>query len=135
MKQERIALIDYRIKQARESIQEAKVLWGQGMSNRSVMNRLYYAMFYAVLALLQEKQLGTSKHYGAISLFDREFVKSGLIDTEYSKALHKAFILRQKGDYLEEAEVSPADIEEIFPQAESFVGLVEERFLQGIRFE
>jgi uncharacterized protein len=77
--------------------------------------------------------LGTSKHYGAISLFDREFVKSGLIDTEYSKALHKAFILRQKGDYLEEAEVSPADIEEIFPQAESFVGLVEERFLQGIR--
>lgn len=133
MKQEGIALIDYRIKQARESIQEAKVLWGQGMSNRSVMNRLYYAMFYAVLALLQEKQLGTSKHYGAISLFDREFVKSGLIDTEYSKALHRAFILRQKGDYLEEAEVSLADIEEMFPQAESFVGLVEERFLQGIR--
>ena len=57
MKQEGIALIDYRIKQARESIQEAKVLWGQGMSNRSVMNRLYYA----VLALLQERQLGTSK--------------------------------------------------------------------------
>jgi uncharacterized protein (UPF0332 family) len=56
MKQEGIALIDYRIKQARESIQEAKVLWGQGMSNRSVMNRLYYAMFYAVLALLQEKR-------------------------------------------------------------------------------
>jgi uncharacterized protein len=131
MKQEGIALIDYRIKQAKESIQEARVLWGQGMSNRSVMNRLYYAMFYAVLALLQEKQLGTSKHYGAISLFDREFVKSGLIETEYSKALHKAFILRQKGDYLEEAEVSRADIEEIFPQAESFVGLVEERFLQG----
>jgi uncharacterized protein len=130
MKQEGIALIDYRIKQARESIQEAKVLWSQGMSNRSVMNRLYYAMFYAVLALLQEKQLGTSKHYGAISLFDREFVKSGLIDTEYSKALHRAFILRQKGDYLEEAEVSLADIEEIFPQAESFVGLVEGRFLQ-----
>ena len=131
MKQEGIALIDYRIKQARESIQEAKVLWEQGMSYRSVMNRLYYAMFYAVLALLQEKQLGTSKHYGAISLFDREFVKSGLIHTEYSKALHKAFILRQKGDYLEEAEVSLADIEEMFPQAESFVGLVEERFLQG----
>ncbi|MBI4766067.1 MAG: HEPN domain-containing protein [Deltaproteobacteria bacterium] len=131
MTQEGFALIDYRIKQARESIQEAKVLWDQGMSNRSVMNRLYYAMFYAVLALLQEKQLGTSKHYGAISLFDREFVKSGLIDTEYSKALHTAFILRQKGDYLEEAEVSLADIEEIFPQAESFVGLVEERFLQG----
>jgi uncharacterized protein (UPF0332 family) len=38
------------------------------------MNRLYYAMFYAVLALLQEKEMGTSKHSGAIALFDREFV-------------------------------------------------------------
>ncbi len=65
---------------------------------RSVMNRLYYAMFYTVLALLQEKQLGTSKHYRAIFLFDREFIKSGIFDKELSKTLHRSFELRQKGD-------------------------------------
>lgn len=41
----------------------------------------------AVLALLQEKQLGTSKHYGTISLFDREFIKRGVFDQELSKTL------------------------------------------------
>lgn len=62
------------------------------------MNRLYYSMFYAVLALLQEKQLGTSKHIGAISMFDKEFIKTGIFDKEMSKTLHRAFELRQKGE-------------------------------------
>lgn len=61
MKEELLALIQYRLSHADDSIKEAEVLLKEGMSLRSVMNRLYYAMFYAVLALLQEKQLGTSK--------------------------------------------------------------------------
>jgi len=73
-------LLKYRLKEAEDSIKEAEVLLREGMSMRAVMNRLYYAMFYAVLALLQEKELGTSKHGGAISLFDREFVKTGIFD-------------------------------------------------------
>lgn len=80
MKEDILALIKYRLEEADNSIKEAEVLLKEGMSLRSVMNRLYYAMFYAVLALLQEKELGTSKHYGAISLFDREFIKSGIFD-------------------------------------------------------
>lgn len=118
-------LCAYRISQARETIREADVLMREGMSLRSVMNRLYYAMFYAVLALLQTKQLGTSKHSGAIALFDREFVKTGVFPKELSKALHRAFELRQKGDYMEEAEITPADVEELRPLAGEFVDKVE----------
>ena len=70
MKEDILALIKYRLEEAENSIKEAEVLLKEDMSLRSVMNRLYYAMFYAVLAFLQEKELGTSKHYGAISLFD-----------------------------------------------------------------
>lgn len=118
-------LCEYRISQARETIREADVLMREGMSLRSVMNRLYYAMFYAVLALLQTKQIGTSKHSGAIALFDREFVKTGVFPKELSKALHRAFELRQKGDYMEEAEITSADVEELRPLAEEFVNRVE----------
>ena len=96
------------------------------MSLRAVMNRLYYAMFYAVLALLQEKQMGTSKHTGAISLFDREFIKSRIFDKELSKTLHRSFELRQKGDYMEEAEVTKEDVDEIFPKAIDFVNKTRE---------
>ena len=58
MSDEKATLIKYRLSQARESLKEADVLLREGMSKRSVMNRLYYAMFYALLALLQDKQLG-----------------------------------------------------------------------------
>jgi uncharacterized protein (UPF0332 family) len=53
MNKELLALIKYRLKQADDSVKEAKVLLKEGMSLRSVMNRLYYAIFYAVLAVLQ----------------------------------------------------------------------------------
>jgi uncharacterized protein (UPF0332 family) len=121
MTDNRRALIEYRLTQAYESLKEADVLQQSGMSMRSVMNRLYYAMFYAVLALLQEKEMGTSKHSGAIALFDREFVKTGSFHKELSKTLHRAFELRQKGDYMEEAEVTTGDVAEIRPLAEQFV--------------
>lgn len=114
MKEAILQLIKYRLK-------EAEVLLREGMSMRAVMNRLYYAMFYAVLALLQEKELGTSKHGGAISLFDREFVKTGIFANELSKTLHRAFELRQKGDYMEQAEVTKSDVEEMLPKTKEFV--------------
>ncbi len=122
MKKELLALVRYRLREADESIEEAKVLLREGMSMRAVMNRLYYAMFYAVLALLQEKQKGTSKHAGAIALFDREFIKRGTFDKELSKTLHRAFELRQKGDYMERVNVTKKDVDEMFPKVIEFVG-------------
>lgn len=122
MKDELSALIRYRLKEADDSLEEARVLLRGEMSGRSVMNRLYYAMFYCVLALLQSKQLGTSKHIGAIAMFDKEFVKSGVFDKEMSKALHRAFELRQKADYFEQADISKEDVDEMFKRVLEFVG-------------
>ncbi|OGW50703.1 MAG: hypothetical protein A2Z50_02235 [Nitrospirae bacterium RBG_19FT_COMBO_42_15] len=129
MTEDKKALIEYRLSQARDSIKEADVLLREGMSCRSVMNRLYYAMFYGVLALLQNRQIGTSKHSGAVSLFDKEFIKTGMFNKEYSKALHRAFELRQKGDYMEQSEVTKQDIDEIRPKAEEFLNKVENYLL------
>lgn len=125
MSEEKTTLIKYRLSQARESLKEADVLLREGMSKRSVMNRLYYAMFYALLALLQDKQLGSSKHSGAISLFDREFIKTGIFEKDFSKVLHRTFELRQKADYMEQTEVTKQDIDEIQPQALDFVNKIE----------
>lgn len=51
-KEKRKELAYYRIKQAEESLDEARFLLSGGKSPRSVMNRVYYAMFYSVLAVL-----------------------------------------------------------------------------------
>lgn len=49
-------LSNYRIKQAEESLDEARFLLDGKKSPRSIINRAYYAMFYAVLALLVYEQ-------------------------------------------------------------------------------
>ncbi len=130
MSEEKKALIQYRLSQAKDSLKEADVLLREGMSYRSVINRLYYAMFYAVLAILQEREIGTSKHSGAISLFDREFIKTGILDKSFSKVLHRAFELRQKGDYMEQTEVTKQEIEEIQPKAQDFMNKIENYLLK-----
>ncbi len=93
-----VALLRYRMEQAHESLHEAEILL-EASAFRGTTNRAYYAMFYGLLALLATKQLGTSKHSGAISLFDREFVKTGIFPREMSRHLHLAFGRRQKYDY------------------------------------
>jgi uncharacterized protein (UPF0332 family) len=125
MKEHEQTLVEYRLTEARESLAEAKVLLREKMSNRSVMNRLYYTMFYAVLAVMQDKQIGASKHSGIIAAFDREFVKNMIFDKIFSKALHRAFELRQKGDYMENTVISDYDVEDLMLRATDFLYTVE----------
>lgn len=88
-------LIRYRLEQADESLESAQLLLDNGKYRPSV-SRSYYAMFYSVLALLVKEGLRISKHTGAISVFNREFVKKGIFDKELSSWLQEAFDLRQR---------------------------------------
>jgi len=62
---------------------------------RTVVNRAHYAAFYAVLALLQTIGKTPRKHKGALTLFDTEFIRTGLLSKELSGALHELFDARQ----------------------------------------
>lgn len=83
-------IIEFRLKEAEESFQDAITLF-ENKRLRSAVNRAYYSMFYSVLALLEIKKLKISKHTGVISLFDREFIKTNIFSKELSKTLPKAF--------------------------------------------
>ncbi len=74
-------------------------------------------MFYAVMGLLATRSLGTSKHSGVISLFDKEFVKTGIFSKELSRSLHRAFDERQVNDYGEMLEPDLQLAEELLQQA------------------
>lgn len=73
MKQEFIDLAEYRLERARNTLSDAKKYF-EGATLDSTVNRIYYAMFYAVNALLITKGLFSSKHTGVRALFNREFV-------------------------------------------------------------
>jgi hypothetical protein len=112
------------MEQAHDTLREAEILLGES-ALRGTINRAYYAMFYALLALLAARRLGTSKHSGAISLFDREFVKTGLFPRELSRALHLAFDRRQTHDYGEMVPITRQIAEETLSDAKTFVAALE----------
>ncbi len=117
------SLIRYRIEQAEESLEAAKILIDKKLA-RPAVNRAYYAMFYAVLALLAMRKMETSKHTGAIALFDREFVKQGVFGKDFSIWLHKAFDLRHEADYKADSQVTEDQAEMTLKNAVTFVNEV-----------
>ena len=123
MTEETLALIEYRLQEAREALEEAEILYARD-KHRGAMNRIYYAMFYAVLALLASRGLSAAKHSGAISLFHREFVKPGTIPVEIAKFLDIAFDLRNKCDYRDFVSPDPERTNELLEAARRFINEV-----------
>ncbi len=124
------ALVAYRLEQADESLEAARILLDQGLTRPSV-NRSYYAMFYAVLGLLAIRKQETSKHSGAISLFDREFVKTGMFPKELSRWLHDGFDLRQRTDYETQVQVGKEESGRILEEAREFVAEVKAKIIEN----
>ena len=112
--------IQLRLEQARETLEEADALREHELW-RGVINRSYYAMFYAVLALGVYKQIVLSKHSQAIAFFDKEFVKTGIFPRELSRSLHLGFDQRQVNDYGDIWTVSQIEAEAVFSEARLFV--------------
>lgn len=94
-----------------------------------MINRSYYGMFYAALALLQKLGSVPSKHTGVISAFDREFIRKDLLPKELSKSFHKAFDLRQTSDYKVIKPISMKKAESILEEAIVFVRSVRDYLL------
>ena len=90
--------INYRLQRAEESYSDAIILAEKERWN-SVINRLYYACFYAVIALLLKNDIETQTHDGSRTQFGLKFIKTGLIDKKFGKTYSKLFDMRQKGDY------------------------------------
>ena len=114
------ALIRYRMDQAQEALEAASILLRED-SFRASINRSYYAMFYMVLALLASRKEETSKHSGAIALFDRLFVSPGLFPSDLSRWLRRAFDLRTRCDYAAMTIISQEEAKSLLDQATRFV--------------
>lgn len=132
MKQEEAVatLIKYRMDQANKAIEDALCLDAGKGSPHSIINRTYYAMFYAVLALLLREGKSYAKHSGVIGAFDTTFVRTGLLPKDLSANLHKMFELRQEHDYKIVFEPDPQEARDAIDTAKNFVKAIEQ-FLSG----
>ncbi|HYW96371.1 MAG TPA: HEPN domain-containing protein [Bacteroidales bacterium] len=98
MKEEKREYIRYRLETARKTFEAASILAENGFWN-SAVNRLYYALFYSVNALLYLSDISAKKHSSVKSQFTLHFVKTGKFDKKYGQLLSELFDWRQRGDY------------------------------------
>jgi uncharacterized protein (UPF0332 family) len=66
-----------------QSIDAAGLLLRDGYDDFAA-SRAYYAMFYAVEALMLDRDLSFSKHSAVIAAFGKQFVKTGIFDSRWS---------------------------------------------------
>lgn len=118
--EDRKSLILYRLEQADETIQDVKLLVDNDRL-RSAVNRIYYGMFYSLLALGLAYDFETSKHAQLIGWFNKEFINKKLIDSKYGKIINKAFNRRTKGDYDIYVEFDKEIIIEMFEEMKEFI--------------
>lgn len=123
MKAEQIDLIYYRLDRAHESLVEARLLLNENHANTCV-NRLYYACFYAVTALLLTQGKASARHSGVRAMFDSDWVKTGMVPVEMGRFYRRLFDSRQESDYGDFVRFDVATAEAWLGQATEFVHFI-----------
>ncbi|KAA6341733.1 hypothetical protein EZS27_010483 [termite gut metagenome] len=118
------ALVSYRMQRAQETLKEADTLIKSGFYNAAV-NRLYYACYYAVIALLLKNNISTNTHTGVKQMLGMHFIMTGRIDNKYSKFYTQLFNARISGDYDDFLWYDLEMLSELYPQSEEFINAVD----------
>lgn len=96
--EDRKEVVKYRIEKAIRTYSEAIGSIKSGYVETAA-NRLYYAAYYAVAALLISYKYEASTHNGVIQIFGKAFLKNNIVDKKYGKTFNQLFSLRLTGDY------------------------------------
>jgi uncharacterized protein (UPF0332 family) len=127
--QDRLELIQYRLDQAKDTQSDVELLISHNRL-RAAINRIYYGIFYSLLALGLKYEIETSKHSQLIGWFNKNFIHEGLIDAKYGKIVNKAFNRRTKGDYDSYVEFEIETVKEMYEEMKDFIGTID-RFIKG----
>ena len=122
--EDRNILVRLRLEKAKEALTEAKGIIELGFW-RVVANRLYYACFYAVSALLIKEGIIARTHSGVINQLSLHFVKKGLISAERGELYGQLFDIRQTGDYSDRISIEEQDVVPLLEPAEQFIAEIE----------
>jgi uncharacterized protein (UPF0332 family) len=116
-------LVQYRLGRACEALAEAVLLLDSGHANTGV-NRLYYACFYAVSALLLTKGFTAISHSGLRTLFHQRLIRPGLLPLGQGQLYDRLFDQRQRSDYTDLAHFDVSEVRAWYVEAQTFVDAI-----------
>ena len=120
---ERKTLIDHRLTRADETLAEA-VLLKENRKYAAAVSRAYYCMFYALSALAVSEGYKTGKHAQLIGWFNKTWVRTGKINSRYSKMIYRAFDKRMLGDYSDLPSFSESEVDNLIAEGAEFIEML-----------
>jgi uncharacterized protein (UPF0332 family) len=85
------------------------------------INRAYYAVFYAVSALLLEEGHRFKKHAGVRAAFNQHLVKPGRLSRKHGDLYNELFDKRLEADYIELSRFEASYVQEKLDACEAFL--------------
>ena len=122
--------ITFQIAKAKKILAEVDFLIENGFYENAA-NRLYYACYYAVAALLLTKDIKTKTHKGVILMFGLHYINTGIIDKYSGDLFSRIFDLRQDTDYEFMFEVKKEQVIVLIEPAKRLVKQIETILLQN----
>lgn len=116
-------IINYRKEKALALLDEVKMLIDLKFAN-SAINRMYYACYHAVSALMLRHEIIVKSHKGLRQMFGSNFVRTGIIPSEDARIFARIYDKRQSSDYDDFYDISIEDVRKLYPQIKNFVNLI-----------
>ena len=91
----------YRLERAKETLKTAKVIFDIN-DYRSANNIAYYAIFYAIRAVLALERKDFKKHKDVIAYFNKFYINTGIFPKKLGHKISLAQSIREDSDYDDE---------------------------------
>ena len=124
--QDRIDIVRYRIECAERTLDEIDTLLAFKYYNNAA-NRMYYACYYPVSALLIANGIVTKSHDGVKQMFGLLFSRTGVFPPSYGRDYSSLFESRQTGDYEDLFDHDEQSTAKLYPKAKEIVLAVKEK--------
>lgn len=122
--EDREQLVKYNIEKSNQAIEDVKFLIENGKLYLAA-NRIYYGIFYSLSALALKHKFSTKNHGQLIGWFNRNFVKTGKVDTKYSTILRQSFELRSEADYDVLSNFNREEIEKNYEEMKALIAEIQ----------
>lgn len=122
--EERRELSSARLDKAYQMLRAAKIML-QYEDYATACNRLYYAVFHAMRAVLALDGIDEHSHSHLISEFRRRYLKTDILDRSLSDTIGSSFQIRNESDYDDEWIISKADVIEQAQKVTVFLSAIE----------
>ena len=123
-KETREAIVTYRLENAHKTLNEVPMHIQNELWNTAV-NRIYYACYYAVSALLISAGIETKTHAGVRRMLALHFTKTEKLSVQWNTFFSDLFDNRQTGDYADFVDFNREIVEELHEQSIGFIDTIE----------